>query len=165
MTEFISNETLQPSLLDRLADNEPNEKKESRDKRVLSTKQLRLSVIRDLSWLLNTCNQDMLGYIEKYPFAKESVINYGMPDLSGRVATGMDINQLEKIIKKIITFYEPRLIKKSVSVKVITTDAMDKTAIKFDIEADLWAQPLPLHLYLRTELDLETGEITLENKG
>ena len=42
---------------------------------------------------------------------------------------------------------------------------MDRTAINFDIEADLWAQPLPLHLYLRTELDLETGEITLENKG
>ena len=27
----------------------------------------------------------------------------------------------------------------------------------FEIEADLWAQPLPLHLYLHTELDLETG--------
>jgi type VI secretion system protein ImpF len=29
----------------------------------------------------------------------------------------------------------------------------------FTIEAELWAQPLPLRLFLRTELDLETGEV------
>jgi type VI secretion system protein ImpF len=26
------------------------------------------------------------------------------------------------------------------------------------IEAELWAQPLPLRLFLRTDLNLETGE-------
>ena len=31
----------------------------------------------------------------------------------------------------------------------------------FDIEAELWAQPLPLRLFLRTELDLETGEVAV----
>ena len=165
MSEITSNETLQPSLLDRLADNEPSEKKESREKRVLSTKQLRLSVIRDLSWLLNASNHEVIGDMDDYPYVRESVLNYGMPDLSGRVAVGMDVVQLEKILKKTITFFEPRIIKRSVSVKVLRTEGMDRTAVSFDIEADLWAQPLPLHLYLRTELDLETGEITLENKG
>jgi type VI secretion system protein ImpF len=29
----------------------------------------------------------------------------------------------------------------------------------FDIEAELWAQPLPLRLFLRTEIDLETGGV------
>jgi len=165
MSEITSNETLQPSLLDRLADDEPSEKKESRDKRVLSSKQLRLSVIRDLSWLLNSSNREVMGDMDSYPYIKDSVLNYGMPDLSGRVAVGMDIIQLEKIIKRIITFFEPRIIKRTLSVKVLRTEGMDRTAVSFDIEADLWSQPLPLHLYLRTELDLETGEITLEHKG
>ena len=163
MSEIFSNETLQPSLLDRLADDEPGEKKESREKRVLSTKQLRLSVIRDLSWLLNASNRDVMGDMEFCPYVKESVLNYGMPDLSGRVAVGMDITQLEKILKQTIAFFEPRIIKKTLTVKVIRTEGMDRTAINFDIEADLWAQPLPLHLYLKTELDLETGEMTLKN--
>lgn len=165
MSEIFSNETLQPSLLDRLADDEPSEKKESREKRVLSTKQLRLSVIRDLSWLLNSSNREVMGDMEFYPYVKDSVLNYGMPDLSGRVAVGMDIGQLEKMLKQTIAFFEPRIIKKTLSVKVLRTDGMDRTAINFDIEADLWAQPLPLHLYLKTELDLETGEMTLESKG
>ena len=164
MVNITSNETLQPSLLDRLADDEPSVKQESREKRVLSTKQLRMSVIRDLSWLLNANNSEVLNDMDLYPYAKESVINYGMPDLSGRVAVGMDILQLEKTLKKTIIFFEPRIIKKSLSVQVARTDEMDRMAISFDIEADLWAQPLPLHLYLKTELDLETGEITLENK-
>lgn len=164
MADITSNETLQPSLLDRLADNEPSVKQESREKRVLSTKQLRMSVIRDLSWLLNASNSEVLVNMGLYPYAKDSVINYGMPDLSGRVAIGMDVLQLEKILKKTIAFFEPRLIKKTLSVKVVKTDEMDRMAISFDIEADLWAQPLPLHLYLKTELDLETGAITFENK-
>jgi type VI secretion system protein ImpF len=164
MVDILSNETLQPSLLDRLADDEPSEKEESREKRVLSTKQLRMSVIRDLSWLLNANNSEVLTDMSLYPYAKKSVINYGMPDLSGRVAVGMDILQLEKVLKDTIVFFEPRIIKKSLSVHVAKTDEMDRMAINFDIEADLWAQPLPLHLYLKTELDLETGEITLENK-
>ena len=29
----------------------------------------------------------------------------------------------------------------------------------FDIEAELWAQPLPLRLFLRTEIDLENGGV------
>jgi len=31
-------------------------------------------------------------------------------------------------------------------------------AMSFGIEAELWSQPLPLRLYLRTELNLEDGE-------
>ncbi len=36
---------------------------------------------------------------------------------------------------------------------------MSHNAMVFDIEGELWAQPLPLRLYLRTEVDLEAGEI------
>jgi len=165
MSGITSNETLQPSLLDRLEDNEPSQSQESRDRRVLSAKQLRASVVRDLSWLLNANNREVMGDMDKTPYIRESVINYGMPDLSGRIAIGMDIRQLEKILKRTILFFEPRIIKRSLQVKVLQTDEMDRTAISFDIEADLWSQPLPLHLYLKTELDLETGEVSLESKG
>jgi type VI secretion system protein ImpF len=33
------------------------------------------------------------------------------------------------------------------------------------IEAELWAQPLPLRLFLRTDLDLETGEVQVSEVG
>jgi type VI secretion system protein ImpF len=34
---------------------------------------------------------------------------------------------------------------------------MSHTALSFRIEAELWAQPLPLRLFLRSEIDLEAG--------
>jgi len=40
---------------------------------------------------------------------------------------------------------------------------MNKQAMTFDIEADLWAQPLPLHLYLRTEINTITGDVNLRD--
>ncbi|MEJ2426173.1 MAG: type VI secretion system baseplate subunit TssE, partial [Candidatus Thiodiazotropha sp.] len=47
------NQHLHPSLLDRLTDDEPEKSKESQDKRVMSMRRVRQSVLRDLSWLLN----------------------------------------------------------------------------------------------------------------
>ena len=56
--------------------------------------------------------------------------------------------------------FEPRLIKNSVKVSWwSTTSKMNHNAMCFDIEAELWAQPLPLRLFLRTEIDLETGGV------
>ena len=51
-------ERLQPSLLDRLTDLEPNQKSESKDARVIDILRLRDIIRRDLSWLLNANNQD-----------------------------------------------------------------------------------------------------------
>ena len=36
-----------------------------------------------------------------------------------------------------------------------------QNSLIFDIEGELWAQPLPLHLTLRTEVDLECGDFTV----
>ena len=33
------------------------------------------------------------------------------------------------------------------------------------LEADLWAHPLPLHLYLQTEVDLDTGEFNVTQRA
>ena len=53
MAELTTQERLQPSLLDRLTDDEPGSRSEGRDKRVMSMRQLRAAVLRDLEWLLN----------------------------------------------------------------------------------------------------------------
>jgi type VI secretion system protein ImpF len=42
---------------------------------------------------------------------------------------------------------------------------MNHNAMCFDIEAELWAQPLPLRLFLRTEIDLENGGVNVSDLG
>ncbi len=48
---------------------------------------------------------------------------------------------------------------------VIDEKKMNRNAMSFDIEAELWAQPLPLRLFLRTAVDLESGSIEVMDLG
>jgi type VI secretion system protein ImpF len=41
------------------------------------------------------------------------------------------------------------------------TDRMDQRSLTFRIESEMWAQPLPLNLYLKSEVDLETGGVNV----
>lgn len=163
MAELTPKDRLQPSLLDRLADDEPDQLQESREKRILSMSRLRKSVLRDLEWLLNTVRLPSHYEIERYPSAAHSVINFGLPPLSGTLANGLNINELENILVQVIKDFEPRILRSTVKVRVILAqDLMSHNTLTFIITGDLWAQPLPLQLYLKTEIDLESGQVKVE---
>ena len=167
MAELTTKERLQPSLLDRLTDDEPDKSQESRDRRVLSSQRLRDSVRRDLNWLFNTTNLASVESLELYPEVERSILNYGLPDLAGRTASSIDRDLLERQLRRAIWEYEPRLIRKTIQVKLaVDADELNHNAMNFSIRAELWAQPLPLRLFLRTDLDLETGEaLVTEDAG
>ncbi|HEX7500887.1 MAG TPA: type VI secretion system baseplate subunit TssE [Polyangia bacterium] len=166
MADLTQKERLQPSLLDRLTDNDPERKQESRDSRVLSPSRLRDCVRRDLAWLLNTTHLRAMQNLDEHPQVARSVLNYGMPDLAGRTTSGVDTTVLEQAIRKAILDFEPRLVAKTLRVKLFVDEKqMNHNAMSFDIEAELWAQPLPLRLFLRTAVDLETGTIDVLDLG
>jgi len=160
MAELTQKERLQPSLLDRLTDDRPEDRQESRDKHVLSPSRLRDFVRRDLTWLLNTTSLASLQELEEFPDVMHSVVNFGMPGMAGRVASTIDVRQMERNLLRVISDFEPRLMKNTLKVKLVHNDQkMDVNAMSFDIEAELWAQPLPLRLFLRTDIDLENGGV------
>lgn len=163
MADLTLKERLQPSLLDRLTDREPDTQRESRDRRVLSEDRLRDSVIRDLGFLLNTANLSATEDLEDYPAVAESVLNYGAPDLTGVTASSMHPEELEKALRRAIVTFEPRILADTLKVFVERNQhAADHNALIFRIEGDLWAQPMPLNLYLRTEVDLDTGSFSVK---
>lgn len=164
MAELAPRERLQPSLLDRLTDHEPDKTVEARERRVLSDRGLRDGVLRDLAWLLNTTNLQAAGGLPRLPHLADSVLNYGLPAISGVSLANMERADLERAIRQAIWDFEPRLIRSSVSVKAMAAQgAISK--IVFEIEADLWAQPYPERLYLKTELDLDLGQLSLFDSG
>ncbi len=166
MAELTQKERLQPSLLDRLADDAPDKEQESREQRVLSLNKLRQCVLRDLAWLLNTSTLDAIQDLDEYPLVSHSVVNYGIHDLVGTTLSSADVPEIQKQIRQAIWDFEPRIFPESVVVNVTASDNIfNQNAMTFDIEGDLWAQPLPLRLYLRTELDLETGSMEIIDKG
>jgi len=163
MAELFPKERLQPSLLDRLADDEPEKKEESRDKRILSFRKLRQSVMRDLEWLLNAGCLETTQDLSDYPQVKKSVLNYGLPDLSGTTASNVDSTTLERMLRKAIVNFEPRILADSLKVRV--TDRDKHNNIIFEIDGELWSQPTPERLYLKTILDLELGSVEVKGEG
>lgn len=163
MAELTHQERLQPSLLDRLTDNQPRSREESRDQRVFSIRRLREVVLRDLGWLMNTTNLETHEDLTDYPEVAKSVLNYGIEELAGVLASGLDALKLEQMLRNSIKQFEPRILPQTLKVRVITAaDQMNRNALTFEITGELWAQPIPLQLYLRTKVDLETGQVSVE---
>lgn len=164
MTEATPGDMLQPALLDRLMDESPGDARETRERRVLSMSRLREAVLRDLDWLLNAGNLEPTGMLDDFPLVRESVLNYGTPDLTGLTTSGLDARRLAASIREAIVRFEPRIDPDSLDIRVDVdgADGGGRHRLAIVIDGLLWANPAPEHLRLRTELDLETGHYRLE---
>ena len=81
----------------------------------------------------------------------------------GVVASGYlsDVTD-RKSIERAIETHEPRIIKGSVDVSLSPDDDKGQMTVALVIRADMWAQPLPMELYLRSSVDVTTGEVMVE---
>jgi type VI secretion system protein ImpF len=165
MPELTPQERLQPALLDRLTDEEPDKKHEPLERRVMSKRQLRQAVLRDLVWLFNTTRLEVNGDLSRAPRARHSVVNFGLPALSGRPASAIEITTLERAIREAILDFEPRILADSLRVRaVLQASQLDHhNVIGVEIQGHLWAQPMPIDLLVRTEIDLETGRVEVSD--
>lgn len=150
---------LQPALLDRLTDERPDEKVESRDRRVMNMAQLRRGILRDLQWLLNCQSRPFGDDIYDYPNAATSVLNYGLPDTTGQSITGRRRDEVRGHVQRAIEQFEPRLVDHSLQVNVVE-DGADSSRVKlvFEISGEICPLPMPESLFVRTELDMELGQ-------
>jgi len=165
MAELTPKERRQPCLLDRLTDDDRDKEQESRDKRVMSMPQIRRSVLRDLEWLFNTSSRSDINELSDYPQVQSSVLNYGVPDLTGMTSSSVNITELERTIQTIIKRFEPRILPSTVSVSASAdSEEVGTNAVCFEIRGMLWAQPLPERLYVKTDVDLETGLCRVQDR-
>jgi type VI secretion system protein ImpF len=164
MNQAVSRDRLQPALLDRLLDDDPGSSVEPLEARAVTKQRLRQCVLRDLSWLLNA--QAGYGHLDREAFGHvvRSTINFGMPSLSGKLVSALDISDLERAMRDAIVRFEPRILAKSLSVRgTVPKDTRHHNQLVFEITCQLWAQPYPLELLLKTALDLETGMVELRD--
>jgi type VI secretion system protein ImpF len=166
MAELASRERLQPALLDRLTDDSPeNRQPEPREARGVNKNRFRQAVLRDLAWLLNSTR---LGGEDELPGLSDvqaSVINFGLPALSGETASSVDVLRLEDRIRRAIEFYEPRILASTLQVRALFSEneLNHHNVVSIEIRGSLWAHPIPLEMLLRTDLDLETGEVRIHD--
>jgi type VI secretion system protein ImpF len=156
-----SGERIQPCLLDRLTDENPEAVKESRNERVISVKRYREGVLRDLIWLLNAKAHTDRDGLEDFPEVARSVLNFGTRDLCGLISSSLDLRILEQEIAEAMRRLEPRINPGSLAVTAVSGSQKFANGIAVEIRGDLWAYPVPEQLYIRTEIDLDTGKYTV----
>jgi len=119
--------------------------------------QLRQAVVRDLGALFNTTNLGTLEDLSSGPLTAKSTLNYGIPGFAGMIESNARLLTLEREIAEAIRTFEPRI--RPDTLKVRARDSRDSgsnPAIVFEIEGELWADPVPVQLFLETAIEIET---------
>lgn len=153
-----------PSLRSRLRDRRPDGL--AQDDHFLTAEQLRTHVKRDLENLFNATSLESTDPMDAWPRMRRSVLNFGVPDLTGKVASGIDAHGLERRLRDVILAFEPRLRPDSVQVRV-TTATQDGTVdpekpLKFEILGEIYATPVPEQIFLSSTWDVELNKASID---
>lgn len=128
-----------PSILDRLLDDDPKEGAEGPGAMYFDLRRFKQAVARDLEALLNSRCIDLDEEIERYPYARNSVVNFGIIDLSSLSLLDPDDRALLRDkIRITIERHEPRLTK----VRVALDEPKDlERMLRFRVDAVLKVHP------------------------
>ena len=157
-----------PTLFDRLQDDEPSQSHESPDVYAPGRERMRALIRRDLEVLLSTANlEDRIDRV-RYPHAASSTVNFGLPPLAGRWALAKRWWELETMIRRALTDFEPRLSPDSLRVSPLYPErgrdaAREPHLLRFEISGEVRLSPYPLVFRAQTAVDLETSRIALED--
>jgi type VI secretion system protein ImpF len=146
---------VQPSLLDRLTDEQPREPADRATSREASARMFRLSVHRDVEALLNT-RRSIVEIGPQHAAVRRSVHEFGLRDTTG-IAVGTIEGQkaLTDDIADAIRRFEPRLA--NVRVRLLDTSQVRAPQVRFAIEATLRMDPTPEQIVFDTVLDVASG--------
>lgn len=127
-----------------------------------SVRLLKAGLKRDLEWLLNTRrNPDEAK--EAYPELKNSLFNYGLPDLTHySISSARDMNRLAWLLEGCIGAFEPRLEGIKVLMEPLTEGSR---MLRFSIEGMLRMDPAPERVSFDTVLELTSGTYQVKGDG
>lgn len=166
MSSRLTLDRLQPALLDRLSNVPRKGQPDPAQQRGIDERAFRAAVLRDLGWLLNCTRPTDITWKNR-PQACRSVLNYGVPPLAGQIGASYDPAALGAAVRQAILDFEPRIERESLRVDVQVSDSQlsRHNVIGLTISGKVQAVPEPLYLLLNTEMDLETGEVTVRESN
>jgi type VI secretion system protein ImpF len=154
---------VQPSLIDRLTDAEPQSPRDPPTTPKDSAKAFRDAVQADIEWLLNT-RRSIVPVPEAYRELLVSVHEFGLPDVTGiAVNTPVGRAMLRDLIQDALERFEPRL--ESPVVRIGEVDVLSTPMVRFQVEAILRMDPSPEHVVFDTVLEVARGEYAVEGEA
>lgn len=121
---------------------------------------LRATVLRELNWILNTTNLNSVEDLDDVPEVETSVLNYGVPDMAGKLLERRAIQARAREIRDAIRRFEPRIDPQKLDVDPTTTSAKPN-AVTFVIRGDVTSAVNALPVEFKTDVEIDTGAATL----
>lgn len=119
---------------------------------------LRVTVRRELAWLLNTINLGAVIDLGPYPQVETSVLNYGVPDLAGKAISRRVVLQRAREIREAIRAFESRIDEKTLVVEP-TDESERDNAITYVIQGDVYSAVRALPVKFRTDIENDTASV------
>jgi type VI secretion system protein ImpF len=147
---------LMPSILDRLID---PESQGTAWRQGYGIDQMVEAVQRDLEELLNT-RQSHAGLPEEYVEVLNSIVGYGLPDLTSLNAlTPQQREEIGRVLESAVAKYEPRL--RGIRATMLDPGDTKQRTVRFRIDARLCIDPAP-EVSFETVMELTTGRHSVQ---
>jgi type VI secretion system protein ImpF len=119
-------------------------------------RQLKVSLRRDLEWLLNS-RRTPEAVNGEFQELEQSLYNFGLPDVTSLSwDSARDRGRLGRMIEQVLHTFEPRL--SGIRVVAVDATAGAQHVMRFQIEGLLDMDPSPEHISFDTLLQLSSGE-------
>jgi type VI secretion system protein ImpF len=128
----------------------------------ISENELRKLVNSDLLALLNTTNLDSAQDLSDAPEVRNSILNFGFPDLASRSIDERAVSDIARQIEAALVTFEPRLAKSAIKARRDDSATADELRVRFLVSAELRVQPVDVPVEFTAEVELDSGKVRIE---
>ncbi len=118
-------------------------------------------VRRDLQALLNTVNFNSTQGLSDFPEVENSILNFGLPDLSVHVVDTVRIDRLADDIREALLRFEPRMDPRTLQVARDDSVEGDTFKVRFVIKAEIRCDPVRVSSEFIADVDPAFGRIKI----
>lgn len=131
-----------------------------RPRQAITEQMLRREVARDLDALLNTVAMESTVDMEKAPYVRKSILNFGLPDISSLTIDAAEVKRIPGEIRAALINFEPRLAAASLEIERDLSVDADELKVRFRVRADLTCYPVQVPVEFVADV-IESGKIVV----
>lgn len=139
--------------------------------RVAGRREIIAGFRRSLETLVNTIDLASTTDLESFPMVARSILNYGLPDVTGLTAGSLAVASLVDDLRQALLRHEPRLIAESLLVERASRTGYiadetgydsERQRMRFEISAELAFSPQPIPVAFHADLDVAAGKVAID---
>lgn len=122
---------------------------------------LRAVIQRDIGWLLNDIQFEAAVALDDYPEIRTSVVNQGLPELTGRALDSATMIARGEEIRTALRAFEQRLRPETITVTFDTSQIEAENKLHFSIGGEIRSAREEAWVQFSTTVDLDDGRVEM----